>query len=118
MGNGPAVQVASEYPVAGLVIEAGFASAFSVKSNLGARLLAPFDVFPSERLLRGIKCPVLIIHGTQDAVIPFEQGLRLYAAAPGPKRLIAVPGGDHHVVSSMGPAFWREIKNFAAGLQH
>ena len=118
MGNGPAVQVAAEYPVAGLVIEAGFASAFSVKSNLGARLLAPFDVFPSERLLRRVKCPVLIIHGTQDGTVPFEQGLRLYAAAPGPKRLIAIPGGDHHIVSSMGPAFWREIKKFATGLQH
>lgn len=118
LGSGPAVQVAAEYPIAGLIIEAGFASAFSVKTELGARLLAPFDVFPNARLLREVKCPKLIIHGTEDSAIPLAHGLRLYTAAREPKHLVLVPGGNHHIVASMGSAFWRELQQFAAGLPH
>lgn len=40
--------------------------------------------------------PVLISHGDADRLIPIEQGRSLYEAAPGPKKLIIVPGGRHN----------------------
>ncbi len=40
--------------------------------------------------------PVLISHGDADRVIPFQQGEQLYAAAPGPKRFVRMPGRDHN----------------------
>ncbi|BCS95053.1 hypothetical protein DSLASN_06850 [Desulfoluna limicola] len=39
--------------------------------------------------------PVLLIHGTHDRVIPYEQGYRLYEAAEAPKALWTVEGGHH-----------------------
>ena len=38
----------------------------------------------------------LIAHGDADRTIPFEQGQRLFEAATGPKRFVAIPGGDHN----------------------
>ncbi len=39
--------------------------------------------------------PVLLIHGTQDPVIPVSHSQRLFAAAGRPKRFWSVPGGTH-----------------------
>ncbi|MFD2157720.1 alpha/beta hydrolase [Rubritalea tangerina] len=39
--------------------------------------------------------PILIVHGTADETIPFEQAQKLHAAAKKPKELMAVEGGNH-----------------------
>jgi fermentation-respiration switch protein FrsA (DUF1100 family) len=40
--------------------------------------------------------PLLLCHGDADEVVPYEQGEALFAAAPGPKRLITARGGKHN----------------------
>jgi len=37
----------------------------------------------------------LILHGTEDEVVPFRDAEELYRAAPEPKELVAFEGGDH-----------------------
>ena len=39
--------------------------------------------------------PLLILHGTDDALVPYAQGRMLYEAAGEPKELVTVPGGHH-----------------------
>jgi fermentation-respiration switch protein FrsA (DUF1100 family) len=39
--------------------------------------------------------PVMIIHGTRDRVVPFEQGEKVFGAANSPKSFHAVPGAGH-----------------------
>lgn len=39
--------------------------------------------------------PLLLLHGTQDAVIPHAHSQRLLAEARDPKRLLTVEGGQH-----------------------
>jgi fermentation-respiration switch protein FrsA (DUF1100 family) len=39
--------------------------------------------------------PVLIVHGTDDEVIPFRHGQLLYEKAQQPKELVSVPRGHH-----------------------
>lgn len=48
-------------------------------------------------LVPGLKCPVLVAHGTSDRVIAVECGRRLYDALPSgiEKRWIEIPGADH-----------------------
>ena len=39
--------------------------------------------------------PTLIVHGSMDEIVPVEHALKIYEAAPEPKRLEIIDGGDH-----------------------
>ncbi|MEM3725767.1 MAG: alpha/beta fold hydrolase [Candidatus Bathyarchaeia archaeon] len=39
--------------------------------------------------------PILIIHGSMDEIVPVEHALKIYEAAPEPKRLEIIDGADH-----------------------
>lgn len=39
--------------------------------------------------------PALIVHGSDDAIVPYAAGEQFYQAYPGPKRLCTIPGGSH-----------------------
>lgn len=45
-------------------------------------------------------CPVLIIHGTSDELVPINHAHRLYKAASFPKELILVEGAGHRLRKS------------------
>ena len=40
--------------------------------------------------------PLLVVHGTDDALVPFETGEAVYRAADEPKVLVALEGARHH----------------------
>ena len=42
-----------------------------------------------------ISCPVLILHGDQDDVVPVDEAYQLFASLPGLKKLSIVRGADH-----------------------
>lgn len=55
-----------------------------------------FDsVRPVDVIARIMPRPILLIHGTDDAVIPLDHGLHLYAAACSPKHMWVVSGVGH-----------------------
>ena len=92
IGSGPAVELASSRPVAGLILEEAFISAPRVLTRV--RLL-PADPFPNISRIKKIVCPKLFIHGTADKVVPFFHGKKLYAAAPSPKKFVDVADAGH-----------------------
>ena len=111
VGTGPAVELAAREPVAGLVLESGFVSAFRVMTRVQ---LLPFDRFPNLRHMRDVRAPVLVVHGTEDEVIPFSHGRRLFEAAPEPKRRLWVEGAGHNdLVDAAGADYWRALREFA-----
>ena len=93
VGGGPAIDLASRKPVAGLVVESTFVTAFRVMTRIP---LLPFDKFVNIDKIRKVRCPVLVIHGTADRVIPFEHGQKLYETANEPKRFLRVEGAGHN----------------------
>jgi fermentation-respiration switch protein FrsA (DUF1100 family) len=42
-----------------------------------------------------IRCPLLVVHGDADQIVPVEQAVAIHAAAAGPKRIVLIPGGGH-----------------------
>ncbi len=40
--------------------------------------------------------PLLVMAGTADTIVPYAQSVRLFEAAPGPKRLVTCEGADHN----------------------
>ena len=68
-------------------------------------------------MIKEVKCPVLIIHGTKDSVIPHGHGKELFELANEPKRFIPVDGADHNdLVIVMGAErYLKMIEEFARG---
>jgi abhydrolase domain-containing protein 17 len=115
LGGAVAADLASRRPVAGLVLESTFTSAFRVASD---RPFVPFDRFRTLAKLPRVSVPVLVIHGTRDAVIPPAHGERLLAAARGPKRILRVEGAGHDDLAAVaGEGYWRALREFASSLE-
>lgn len=60
-----------------------------------------------ERVSR-IGSPLLVVHGSEDRLIPPTLGQRLYEAAADPKAFVLVEGGSHHSTNAVGQGQYRE----------
>ena len=93
LGGAVAIDLASRKPVGGLIVESSFVSAFRVVT--GYRIF-PFDKFRNADKITQVRCPVLIIHGRQDEIIPFWHGERLFEMANEPKTNLWVDVAGHN----------------------
>ena len=118
IGTGPALELAATREVGGLILEAPFLSA--PRAVTGVRLL-PVDPFPNVRRMDGwLRCPLLIVHGTDDRVVPFRQGQELFRRSrfPAPehaRHFVPVPGAGHtDIPYAMGEGeYLRMIADFS-----
>ena len=63
--------------------------------------------FPAEEFLAGYDGPLLFMHGTEDAIVPFTLGRKLFSQTPSPeKEFIDLPTGGHNVYLDK-PAWFR-----------
>ena len=114
LGGAAATWLAAREQVGGLVLQSTFVSAYRVK--LDAPLVLG-DRMPNRARLARVRCPVLVVHGFDDGMIPWTHGRRLFEAAAGPKRCLWVPGAGHNnVISVAGDRYWSELDAFAASL--
>jgi hypothetical protein len=112
-----AAQVGDE---AGLIVEGSFTSIRDVFSSmawgwlpLGPLITQRFDAV--ERIGK-VGSPVLIVHGSADALIPPSLGQTLFERAASPKRWVLVEGGSHHNTNALGQAAYREALRELFGL--
>ena len=54
------------------------------------------DKFETDRHIKSINCPLLIVHGSADEVIPPASGKRLFEVASQPKRFQLIEGAGHN----------------------
>ena len=115
VGAGPAADLASCRPVAGLILESAFTSAFRVMTRIS---ILPFDRFDNLRKIKTVRCPVLIVHGTQDSLINASHGRKLFSAANEPKQALWVQGAGHNDVPLVAGTHYDEsLKKFARLIQ-
>lgn len=119
LGSGVAVQVAAEKPVGGLILDAPYTSMVDLAGlhypYLPARWLMT-DRYETDRHIRRVKAPLLILHGEADDIIPIELGRRVFEAAPGPKEMATFPGAGHadHYLFGSYDAVYGWIRNLRA----
>ncbi len=98
LGSGVAVQMATEYGIAAIILEAPFTSIVDVAARhywyMPARWLL-LDRFDSEAKIGAVAAPILVLHGLRDAVVPADLGRALFAAAPEPKVERLFEDGGH-----------------------
>lgn len=117
LGTGLAVQLAALRPVGAVLLEAPYSATVDVAARLypwlPVRLLMK-DQFRSIDHIARINAPLLIQHGTDDRVIPFALGQRLFDAATDPKTFVPLPGQGHDALYT--PALWQTEALFIANL--
>ncbi len=79
-------------------------------SRFMARLLIKDD-HRADVAIAGIDRPILIIHGTDDQIVPASHGRRLAEAGP-TAQLIEIDGGDHNNMRSSHPQVDDLVINF------
>lgn len=98
LGAAVAVNLATTHTPAALIIESGFTSIPDLASDLypflPVRLISRFS-YDSINHINHIDCPVLIIHSTDDEIIPIEHGKKLYDKANNPKQFLEIKGGHN-----------------------
>ncbi|MCT7948656.1 alpha/beta hydrolase [Ancylothrix sp. C2] len=115
VGSGPSVDLASRERVAGLILESAFVSAFRVVTKIP---ILPFDKFANIDKIGRVRCPVLVMHGTADDLIPLWHGEALFKAANPPKHYFWVEGGGHNdLVEVAGERYDKVIQDFGNLLQ-
>lgn len=86
----PTLALEYEERIEGLILEGGFSTPKAIaadKAGIFGRLLTGQDKTALASIPKWEK-PVLIIHGTEDEVVPFEEGEKLYEAANEPKTFL------------------------------
>ncbi|HEX4952802.1 MAG TPA: alpha/beta hydrolase [Thermoanaerobaculia bacterium] len=108
LGGAVALKIASERPVAGVVLQAPFTSLSSLAWRLYPWLpLGPLLVrgaFPNAQRVRALAVPLAVVHGEEDEIIPFAEGRRLHAAAPAGAELLPIAGAGHNDLFEIGGA--------------
>lgn len=120
LGTALAITLAAEHPPAGVILRSPFPSLVEVGRThypfLPIRLLLQ-DRFAAIDDIPRVTCPVLVLAGDQDRIIPLGLSRRLYDAATSPKELVIVAGADHNDLELLaGDKMLAAIKKFLARL--
>ncbi|EYF04800.1 alpha/beta hydrolase [Chondromyces apiculatus] len=112
LGGGPSVELARRKRLGGLVLESTFTSVYRVATGVP---LFPRDRMVSIDKIGQVGCPVLVIHGRRDRVVPFKHGEALFASAPEPKRALWVDEAGHNDVMFVDERRYDEaVRGFVA----
>lgn len=104
----------------GLILEAPFSDKRSLLRHYPLlALLGLFSSyrFPTAEFLRGFDRPVLVVHGGEDQVIPFEAGKDLFDRLETSKRFVAIPSAGHDDLHAVDrETYRRAVREFTEGL--
>jgi len=104
----------------GLILETPFTS---VKEM--AKLAFPYlplyllvrSKYDSLSRIGKVSCPLLIIHGDKDEIVPISQARKIYDAASGPKSFYTVHGAGHNDTYIVGQEpYFRALADFTSSL--
>ena len=118
LGGAVAVELATREGVAGLILESPFTSipAMAKRAHpflpVGPLLRTRYD---SLSKIGRISTPLLVLHGREDEIVPYEQGRELFEAAPDPKTFHTIEGGGHNETYLRGgEGYWQALEEFMA----
>jgi alpha-beta hydrolase superfamily lysophospholipase len=105
----------------GVLVEGSFSSVPDVVSSfkwgwlpVGPLITQRFD---AESKVDKLGSPLLVVHGSNDRLIPPALGRKLYERAKDPKRFVLVEGGSHHNTNAVGQPLYREAVAELFGLR-
>lgn len=126
LGGAVAVDLAarlarSDATAGGLIVESSFTSLADVAAAMSYEWL-PVGLILSQKFdsvskMAQVRMPVLVVHGESDNYVPARLSQALFAAAPGPKKLVLVEGASHNNSMWVGDEQYREALSELFGLK-
>ena len=106
LGTGVAVPVAAAKGPFAVMLESPFTSLLAI-ARYRVKWMPPLDFmmkypFRNDAVIGRIKAPILILHGTDDKVIPFDEGRKLATLAPRGTAFIKIDGAGHNDLGQYG----------------
>jgi len=98
LGTGVAVEIAQSRKFAGIILESPFTSMIDAGKDKYPYLPVKFllkDKYESDKKIKNIKSPILIMHGKVDNIVPFYMGKKMYELANQPKHFYFSEYDDH-----------------------
>lgn len=98
LGGAVAIEAALRHRPAALIVESTFTSVramAAVHYPFVPGFLARRVRYDSLARVRNLRCPLLVLHGPRDTIVPYRMGRELFDAAPGPKAFADLEG-DHN----------------------
>jgi uncharacterized protein len=115
LGAAVAMEISSEKEVRAVILESAFTSTKDMAKTMGLfSLISPLLPLHYNNLkkIAHIGMPKLIIHGTDDHIVPYSMGERLFDAAEDPKFFLPLKGADHNDTYLVDPK--KYFETFAA----
>jgi len=98
LGTGVATEIAQNKNFAGIILESPFTSMIDAGKTKYPYLPVRFllkDKYESNKKIKNIKSPILIMHGKVDNIVPFYMGKKIYELANEPKYSYFSEYDDH-----------------------
>jgi len=113
LGTGVAVEIGQTNKFNSIILESPYTSMIKAAKIYYPYLPVKFllkDKYDSEKKIKNIKTPILIMHGKKDNIVPFHMGKKLFETANEPKKFLQIEEDDHML--SFNDKLLLEIKNF------
>ena len=115
IGSTVATDLAQDKDIAGLILVSPLSSARDQASVMGLGFAAPLtgNAFENDKKIKRLKAPLVVIHGTQDRIIPIGMGRYVFDAAVSQKYFHEIEGAGHNDLSNRFAAdYWTVISDF------
>tara|TARA_B100000787_G_scaffold162988_1_gene144234 strand:+ start:190 stop:1008 length:819 start_codon:yes stop_codon:yes gene_type:complete len=100
LGTAVATHLSQNNNFAGVILESPFTSMIGAAKNVYPYFPIRFllkDKYESDKKIKNIKSPILIMHGEADKIVPFWMGKKIYELANEPKYSY-FPKKDNHMM--------------------
>jgi len=113
LGTGPTVDLAGREPgIAGVVLQSPLLSVLQTAlSGPLLRAMQKADLFDNAQKISAVSCPVFVIHGMDDRIVPKKHGEEICRRAPNAVRPWWVEGCGHNNLHHH-PDFYRKLAEF------
>lgn len=93
-----------------LILESTFTSAPAVVASWSHPSIAGFmnNRFDSLKRFSDLQCPLRMIHGTKDFIVPYKLGRRLYQSCGREKEFVSVVGAGHNNLQAWSKGLYEE----------
>ena len=100
LGTAVAIDLAKDHKFAGIILESPFTSMLELSRKYypwaPSKLLLK-DKYETDKKIKKIFSPILILHGKKDKIVPFEMGEELFKKANNPKYNYFIENDGHMI---------------------